>query len=129
MLQTLKFILRPRIQNIVSVEKDTCRSGGTPSLLVSTNRADILNVSRVILATGYQFNLYRYGFLKELIAQHEIPLIHGLPRLDTNLQLFPVENLFGSGTIAQLQIGPAAGNIAGVNLAYERLRKRLIEHL
>jgi len=118
-----------RIQNIVSVEEGTCRSGVTPSLLVRTNRADILNVSRVILATGYQFNLCRYGFLKELIAQDEIPLVHGLPRLDTDLQLSPVENLFGSGTIAQLQIGPTAGNIAGANLAYERLRKRLIEHL
>ena len=122
----IKIYPETRIQNIVSVEEGTCRGGGTPSLRVSTNRGDILKVSRVILATGYQFNLCRYGFLRELIAQHQIPLVRGLPRLDTDLQLYPVENLFGSGTIAQLQIGPASGNIAGASLAYERLRQKLL---
>ena len=114
-----------RIQNIVSAGD----SGPTQRLNVTTNRGNIMNVSRIILATGYQFNLCRYGFLKELIAQHQIPLVRGLPRLDADLQLYPVQNLFGSGTIAQLQIGPAAGNIAGANLAYERLRKKLLAHL
>ncbi len=122
----VKIYPETRIQNIVSVEEGTCSSGVTPSLLVSTNRGEILKVSRVILATGYQFNLHRYGFLRELIAQHQVPLVCGLPRLGTNLQLSPVENLFGSGTIAQLQIGPASGNIAGASLAYEHLREKLL---
>ncbi|RKU39657.1 hypothetical protein C6496_00040 [Candidatus Poribacteria bacterium] len=125
----IKMYPETRIQNILSLEEGTCRSGVPPALRVSTNRGDILNVSRVILATGYQFNLCRYGFLKELIAQHQVPLVHGLPRLDTDLQLYPVENLFGSGTIAQLQIGPASSNIAGANLAYEHLREKLFVHL
>ena len=123
----IKIYPETHIQNIVSVEESTCRGGVPPSLRVKTNRGDLLTVSRVILATGYQFNLCRYGFLKELIAQHQVPLVRGLPRLDTDLQLYPVENLFGSGTIAQLQIGPAASNIAGANLAYERLREKLLE--
>ncbi len=110
------------IQNIASVGE-----GNQPQRLkVSTNRLNILNVSCVILATGYQFDLHRYGFLKTLIEQHKIPLVCGLPRLDADLQLYPVENLFGSGTIAQLQIGPASGNIAGASLAYERLREKLL---
>ena len=94
-------------------------------LTVETTRGVITDVSRVILATGYRFNLRRYGFITELLTQHQIPLVCGLPRLDTDLQLHPIENLFGSGTIAQLQIGPASGNIAGANLAYERLREKL----
>ena len=114
-----------RIQNIVS----TGESDPTQTLNVTTNRGDIMNVSRIILATGYQFNLCQYGFLKELIAQHGIPLVRGLPHLDADLQLYPVQNLFGSGTIAQLQIGPASGNIAGASLAYERLRERLLQQL
>lgn len=118
----IKIYPETRIQNIVSAGKEN----PAQRLNVKTNRGDILNVSRVILATGYQFNLCRYGFLKELIAQHEIPLVRGLPRLDADLQLCPVQNLFGSGTIAQLQIGPASGNIAGASLAYERLREKLI---
>jgi len=98
-------------------------------LNLETTRGVIPNVSHIILATGYQFNLRRYRFLNELITQHPIPLIRGLPQLDNDLQLHPIQNLFGSGTIAQLQIGPAAGNIAGAHLAYERLRSKLLSHL
>lgn len=86
----------------------------------------VANVAGVILATGYRFNLRRYPFLAELIAQHEVPLVCGFPKLDANLQLSPVTNLFGTGSIAQLQLGPAAGNIAGASLAYERLREKIL---
>ena len=114
-----------RIHNITTEEK------GLPAqrLRVETTRGVITDVSRIILATGYRFNLRRYGFLTELLTHHRIPLVCGLPRLDADLQLHPIENLFGSGTIAQLQIGPASGNIAGANLAYERLRGKLLSHL
>ena len=95
-------------------------------LRVETTRGMITDVSRVILATGYRFNLRRYGFLTELLTRYQVPLVCGLPQLDADLQLHPIENLFGSGTIAQLQIGPASGNIAGANLAYERLREKLL---
>ncbi len=121
----IKIYPETRIQNIISAKEGSPTQG----LNVKTNRGDIMNVSRVILATGYQFNLCRYGFLGELITQHQIPLVCGLPRLDADLQLYPIENLFGSGTIAQLQIGPASGNIAGASLAYERLREKLLAHL
>ena len=114
-----------RVHNIAAVE------GGLPArrLQVETTRGVITNVSRIILATGYRFNLRRYGFLTELLTQHQVPLVCGLPRLDADLQLHPIENLFGSGAIAQLQIGPASGNIAGASLAYERLRDKLLSYL
>ena len=80
----------------------------------------------MILATGYRFDLRRYRFLSDLIERHNIPIRHGLPLLDDNLQLQPIENLFGSGMIAQLQLGPASGNIAGAALAYERLREKVL---
>ena len=110
-----------RIHNITTEE------GSLPArkLRVETTRGVITDVSRVILATGHRFDLRRYGFLRELRTQHHVPLVCGLPRLDTDLQLHPIENLFGSGTIAQLQIGPASGNIAGANLAYQRLREKI----
>ena len=113
------------IRNIVSVD----RKGQAQHLKVETTQGIIRGVSHVILATGYQFNLSRYSFLKELITQHQIPLVQGLPHLDADLQLHPIQNLFCSGTIAQLQIGPASGNIAGANLAYERLREKLLSYL
>ena len=110
------------VRNIVPVD----RKEQAQHLQVETTHGVIRGVSRVILATGYQFNLRRYRFLKELITQHQIPLVRGLPRLDADLQLHPIQNLFCSGTIAQLQIGPASGNIAGAHLAYERLREKLL---
>ena len=114
-----------RIHNITT-EKEALPAR---KLQVETTHGAITDVSRVILATGYRFNLRRYGFLTELLTRHQIPLVCGCPRLDTDLQLHPIKNLFGSGTIAQLQIGPAAGNIAGANLAYQRLREKLLSHL
>ena len=113
------------ICNIVSTEE----SASAQRLQIETTRGTITDVSRVILATGYRFDLRRYKFLAELITKHQIPIVRGLPCLDDDLQLHPVQNLFGSGTIAQLQIGPASGNIAGASLAYERLRKKLHSHL
>ena len=117
----------------IDIYPETCIrnivEAATQGLRVETTRGIITDVSRVILATGYRFNLRRYGFLRELITQHQVPLVCGLPRLDADLQLHPIENLFGSGTIAQLQIGPASGNIAGASLAYERLREKLLAHL
>ena len=110
------------VRNIIGTGEGT----QAQTLQVETTRGVITNVFRVILATGYRFDLRRYGFLRELITQHQVPLVCGLPRLDVDLQLQPIENLFGTGTIAQLQIGPASGNIAGANLAYERLRERLL---
>ncbi len=107
----------------------TEESPSAQRLQIETTRSTITDVSRVILATGYQFDLRRYGFLKELISKYQIPLVQGLPCLDGDLQLYPIQNLFGSGTIAQLQIGPASGNIPGANLAYERLREKLRGHL
>ena len=127
LLNTPKVDIHPetRIHNI-TIEKEGL---STRRLRVETTCSVMTDVSRVILATGYRFDLRRYGFLTELLAQHQIPLVCGLPQLDTDLQLHPIENLFGSGTIAQLQIGPASGNIAGANLAYERLREKLFFHL
>ena len=80
----------------------------------------------IILATGYRFNLRKYAFLSNLIEQHQVATVRGLPLLDENLQLLPVEDLFGSGVIAQLQLGPASGNIAGAALAYDRFQQRVL---
>ena len=113
------------IRNIVPVEGDNLVQG----LQVETTRGMIADVSHIILATGYKFNLRRYGFLRELIQQYPIPLVCGLPKLDSDLQFHSIKNLFGSGTVAQLQVGPASGNIAGASLAYERFRDKLLAQL
>ena len=113
------------IRNIVPVEGDNLAQG----LQVETTRGMIADISHIILATGYKFNLRRYGFLRELIQQYPIPLVCGLPKLDSDLQFHSIKNLFGSGTVAQLQVGPASGNIAGASLAYERFRDKLLAQL
>ena len=102
---------------------------GDSRLRVKTTDSTINDVDMIVLATGYKFNLNRYRFLSNLAKRHKIPTLCGLPQLDNELQLLPVRNLFGSGVIAQLQIGPAAGNIAGVALAYERMREKVLAAL
>ena len=109
------------VQNIRKIDSD--------NLQVETTCGLIQNVSRIILATGYRFNLRSYGFMRTLLKQYPIDLICGLPKLDNKLQFCPIENLFGTGTVAQLQIGPASGNIAGANLAYERIQEKLLSHI
>ncbi len=106
------------VQNIQQIDRD--------NLQVETTRGLIQNVTRIILATGYRFNLRSYGFMRTLLKQYPIDLICGLPKLENDLQFYPIKNLFGTGTVAQLQIGPASGNIAGANLAYERFREKLL---
>ena len=95
-------------------------------LQVKTSLGVIDAVDAIILATGYRFNLRKYAFLSNLIEQHGVTTVHGLPVLDEKLQLTPVESLFGSGVIAQLQLGPAGGNIAGAALAYDRVRESVL---
>lgn len=115
----------------INIYPDThiCNIVSTQDLQVETTRGTIANVSRIILATGYKFNLRRYGFMGELISQYQIPLVCGFPKLDNNLEFHTIKNLFGSGAVAQLQIGPASSNIAGANLAYERIREKLFAQL
>lgn len=98
-------------------------------LKIQTTKGTIDDADLLILATGYRFDLRRYPFLSDLIKQHTIPILHGLPLLDESLQLMPIENLFGSGVIAQLQLGPASGNIVGATLAYERFRQNLLREI
>lgn len=95
-------------------------------LQLNTTQQVIDAVDLIILATGYRFDLSKYAFLSNLIEQHAVATVRGLPLLDENLQLPPVENLFGSGVIAQLQLGPASGNIAGAALAYDRFRQAVL---
>ncbi len=99
------------------------------NLHVETSHGLISDVFRVILATGYRFDLRRYGFMRALLKQYPIELVCGLPKLDAELQFYPIENLFGTGTVGQLQVGPASGNIAGAHLAYERFREKLLSLL
>ena len=95
-------------------------------LQVNTTQRVIDAVDLIILATGYRFNLRKYAFLSNLIEQHQVATVRGLPLLDENLQLLPVEDLFGAGVIAQLQLGPASGNIAGAALAYDRFQQKVL---
>ena len=57
----------------VEITREGCYDRGT------SERGVITDVSHIILATGYRFNLRGYEFLTELLARHHIPLICGLP--------------------------------------------------
>lgn len=82
---------------------------------------------RVILATGYDPNIYRLAFLKPLFPK--IYHIDRFPILANTLEA--TDGLFFSGALARLGIGAAAPNVYGADLAgriilEELIRKRAI---
>jgi len=81
-----------------------------------------LEVDQVILATG--FDAHRPGgrFLDEAIDRLGLPCAAcGYPVLRPSLEWAP--GLFVTGPLAELELGPAARNIAGARAAGARLRR------
>lgn len=74
----------------------------------------------IILATGFNNSLYQTPLIKNLILKEHAPMTEcGLPKLSDQLAWLP--NLYVSGALADLKLGPFARNIAGGREAAKRL--------
>lgn len=74
----------------------------------------------VVLATGFADQRPGGALVDRLIEDFELPLAPcGYPAPDADLQWRP--GLFVTGGLAELELGPMAGNIRGARLAGERL--------
>lgn len=79
-----------------------------------------LSVDGVMLATGFERSRPGGEMVDALIAQHALPCSDcGYPVVDRHLRWHP--QLFVSGPLAELQIGPASRNIVGARRAAERI--------
>lgn len=87
---------------------------------VRLGRGRRVGADAVVLATGFADRRPGGALVEELLARWSLPLAPcGYPVLDRRLQWRP--GLFVAGRLAELELGPMAGNIRGARLAGERL--------
>jgi cation diffusion facilitator CzcD-associated flavoprotein CzcO len=75
---------------------------------------------RIWLATGTKIDITSEPLLTEIIEHYPISTAKGLPVLDPHLRWAGCE-LFITGGLAALQIGPVARNLSGARMASERI--------
>lgn len=97
-----------------TVQEASRLRGGRSKLRFSAGTA--IHVDRILLATG--FSAHRPGgeMVDDLIRAHSLPCAEcGYPLIDSNLRWHP--GVFVTGPLAELELGPAARNIAGARRA------------
>ncbi len=107
---------RPRLEQQSVIEG--CRAGDR--LRLDLAGGDALRVDCVLLATGFMNGRPGGRLGDALIESAELPGAScGFPEVDPFLRWHP--RVFVSGALAELEIGPAARNIAGARRAGDRL--------
>jgi hypothetical protein len=82
--------------------------------------AGMVSADRVVLATGFERGIPGGSFTRGMIAELGLPVAPcGYPRLSRNLLWH--DRIFVMGALAELAIGPAAGNIIGGRHAARRI--------
>jgi cation diffusion facilitator CzcD-associated flavoprotein CzcO len=91
-----------------------------PALELHLRTGATLTSDYVILATGFQTQRPGGPWIDTLIAEHGLPVAaDGFPVLDQTLCWAP--GLYACGALAELELGPAARNFAGIRLAADRM--------
>lgn len=78
------------------------------------------NYEYILLATGFKNSILQQPIIKSLILEHAAPMTScGYPQLSDTLEWLP--QLFVTGGLADLKLGPFARNIAGGREAAKRI--------
>jgi len=89
-------------------------------LTLSISGNEQLNVDRILLATGFTSQRPGGAMLDAFIQSESLPCAPcGYPIVDTALRWHP--NVYVTGPLAELELGPVARNIAGARRAGDRL--------
>ncbi|MFB2838862.1 FAD/NAD(P)-binding protein [Floridanema evergladense] len=75
---------------------------------------------RIWLATGNTLNVTTNPLLAEVLEHYPVPIVKGLPVLNSCLSWQGCE-LFLMGGLAALQVGPTARNLSGARMACDRI--------
>ena len=93
---------------------------GPDSVRVRLATGTSLQVDRILLATGFTSERPGGPMIDELAESASLPCANcGYPIVDTSLRWHP--RIFVSGPLAELELGPAARNIAGARRAGDRI--------
>ncbi|MDD9950440.1 MAG: FAD/NAD(P)-binding protein [Zetaproteobacteria bacterium] len=104
-------------------EVDCGQQEGVTTQLTLKDRHQI-EVDQVILATGFQKARPGGKMIDRLVERYQLPVsVCGFPIVDRQLRWHP--RIYVSGSLAELEIGPVAKNIAGARQAAERIESAL----
>ncbi|TYS69165.1 lysine N(6)-hydroxylase/L-ornithine N(5)-oxygenase family protein [Sutcliffiella horikoshii] len=115
--------LRNKINHLVRTKKLTIKNGVVNNFLIQRNGVQLLlengetiTGSSIIMATGFEQGLPGREWLEPVIKQENLPCAKcGYPIVNHMLEWAP--NLYVSGALAELEVGPIARNISGARVA------------
>ncbi|AFY47647.1 hypothetical protein Nos7524_1781 [Nostoc sp. PCC 7524] len=93
---------------------------------VKCNDGNEYECDRIWLSTGSKFDVIAEPLLAEIFHAYPIPVVNGLPVLDSCLR-WPSCELFLMGGLAALQVGPTARNLSGARMASEKIVPAIIK--
>lgn len=93
-------------------------------MLLNLKSGETLAANHIVLATGYANRCPGGDLLKGLISNYRLTCSEcGFPITDRSLRWH--DRLFVSGALAELEVGPAARNIIGARISFEKIRLNL----
>ncbi|MCG1021926.1 FAD/NAD(P)-binding protein [Sutcliffiella horikoshii] len=115
--------LRNRLSHLVRTEKLKIEDGTVKDYKVQPNKVELfldngesIIGGTILLATGFEQGLPGREWLEPVIKQENLPCAKcGYPIVNNMLEWAP--NLFVSGALAELEVGPIARNISGARVA------------
>ncbi|KPB03296.1 FAD/NAD(P)-binding protein [Bacillus sp. CHD6a] len=115
--------LRNKINHFVRTKKLTIKNGVVNNFLLQHNdvqllleNGDTITGRSIIMATGFEQGLPGREWLEPVIKQENLPCAKcGYPIVNHMLEWAP--NLYVSGALAELEVGPIARNISGARVA------------
>lgn len=106
--------------HIVDGEVEHARVSDGQVLLNNQGNNFIYKASTILLATGFQPGLPGKEWLTPIIQKYQLPCAEcGYPIVSNSLRWGP--NLYVTGALAELEIGPIARNISGARQAAGRI--------
>ncbi|WP_158551608.1 FAD/NAD(P)-binding protein [Rhodohalobacter sp. SW132] len=116
-------LIKSQNKNECSLIIDTVRSCSVLTndlLLLNLKSGETLAANHIVLATGYENERPGGRLIDRLISKYDLKCSEcGFPITDTSLQWY--ENLYVSGGLAELEVGPASRNIVGARMAARKI--------
>ncbi|MDR9366663.1 MAG: FAD/NAD(P)-binding protein [Balneolaceae bacterium] len=96
-------------------------------MLLNLKSGENIAANHIVLATGYGNQRPGGQLLEKLISRYQLNCSKcGFPITDSTLQWY--DRLYVSGTLAELEVGPASGNIIGARMAAEKILRNKIKN-
>lgn len=116
-------LLQCQNENRCSIRIDTIKNCSVLTddlMLLNLKSGETIAANHIVLATGYLNQRPGGQLLDRLISRYRLNCSEcGFPITDSTLQWH--DRLFVSGALAELEVGPASGNIIGARMAAEKI--------